>query len=489
MNMHLGKKVVWSIKWMAAARLLAQLGTWVITIIVIRILSPEDYGLMAIAMSVIVLLNLLAEMGMGAALVQRLELDDRLIREAYTLALIVNSFLYFILYISAKPLSEFFSQPQLVEVVRVIGLQFFLMAISVVPQAMLEKNMQFKQRAIIEFVSTISGSLVTLYLALDGFGVWSLVYGNLFRMGMRTAGMNFVFPYLKLPVLNLKRVNHLARFGGWVTAERLLWYLYTESDIFIIGKVLGNEILGIYSVARQLASLPSQKLNSIITQVTLPAFSIMQDDLNRFRKAFLKATRIIAIFSIPIFFGISAISNEAIHVILGEKWGAAILPMQIMALVMPLKMLGANIPTAVKAIGKPEVNVINLAISCIVVPSSILIGAKWGLFGAVFAWSIAYPIAFSITLVRSMKVLGIGIQDFMQTIMPSILAGTAMYLIIMFMHERILDGMDARIRLLILVITGILSYPLASLVLNRKGMAELMAVAAPGLAERFSIKV
>jgi len=247
MGDRLGQQVISALKWMAAARFLSQLASWVI------LLSPEDYGLMAMAMAVITFLNLLAEMGMGAALIQKRDLDEGLVREAYTLAIAVNGLLYLALYQAAVPLASFFDETRLVDVVRVIGLQFFLLAFSIVPQSMLEKRMEFNRRAIVELVSTIAGSLFTLYLALEGMGVWSLVYGNLLRMLIRMLGLNFLYPYLRLPTWRLGRVMGIAKFGGWVTLERLLWYLYTESDIFIIGRMLGNEILGLYSVARQLA--------------------------------------------------------------------------------------------------------------------------------------------------------------------------------------------------------------------------------------------
>lgn len=467
--------MVSALKWMAAARLLSQLASWVITIVVIRLLAPEDYGLMAMAMAVITFLNLLAEMGMGAALIQKRDLDQGLVREAYTLALVVNGLLYLALYHAALPLASFFKEPRLVDVVRVIGLQFFLLSLSIVPQSMLEKHMEFNRRAVVELVSTISGSLFTLYLAIEGEGVWSLVYGNLLRMFIRMLGLNLLYPYLKMPTLRLGRVLGIAKFGGWVTLERLLWYLYTESDIFIIGRILGNEVLGLYSVARQLASLPSQKLNAIMTQVSLPAFSVLQDDRERFRNAFLKATRLISVFAIPVFFGISAVAPEAVAVLLGEKWKDVILPIQLLALVMPLKMLGANVPTAVKAVGRPEVNVVNLALACIIVPSAVFVGTRWGLTGVVAGWCIAYPLAFVIMLMRSIPLIGIGIGEFAGAVAPSLVSGTVMYMVVVVERGLLGHEMEAMTRFLLLVLSGMLTYPLASLAVNRQASMELLS--------------
>lgn len=479
MDDRLGQRVVSALKWMAAARLLSQLASWVITIVVIRLLAPDDYGLMAMAMAVITFLNLLAEMGMGAALIQKRDLDQGLVREAYTLALAVNGLLYVALYHAALPLASFFGESRLVDVVRVIGLQFFLLALSIVPQSMLEKRMEFNRRAIVELVSTIIGSLFTLYLALEGKGVWSLVYGNLLRMFVRMLGLNLLYPYLRIPTLRLGRVLGIAKFGGWVTLERLLWYLYTESDIFIIGRMLGNEILGLYSVARQLAALPSQKLNAIMTQVSLPAFSALQDERERFRSAFLKATRLISVFAIPVFFGISAVAPEAVSVLLGDKWQEVVLPIQLLALVMPLKMLGANVPTAVKAVGRPDVNVVNLALACIIVPSAVFFGTRWGLTGVVVAWCVAYPLAFAVMLMRSIPLIGIGIGEFAAAVTPSLMSGIVMYIAIV--AERMLFGQQVEVtaRFLLLVLSGMLAYPLVSLMVNRQASIELLSFIYP----------
>ncbi len=301
--MNLKNKVVTALRWTAGARILAQLVTWAITIVVIRLLSPSDYGLMAMSMAVIALLNLLNEMGMGAAVIQKRALSDSQLRSVFSLILVVNVTLYGVLWLSAKPLAIFFSEDRLIPVIRVLGLQFILMGISIIPQSLLEKALDFKARSVVEFVAALIGSGVTLVLALQEFDVWSLVYGNLARVAVRAIGFNILRPYLKAPTLSLRGIGSIASFGGWVTIERILWYVYTEADIFIIGRALGNDLLGIYSVARHLASLPAQKLNAAITQVSLPAFSAVQGEKEQFARYFIKATRMMSIVAVPVFFG------------------------------------------------------------------------------------------------------------------------------------------------------------------------------------------
>lgn len=473
--MKLKAQVISALRWTVGARFSAQLFTWAITIIVIRLLSPGDYGLMAMAMAVIALLNLLNEMGMGAAVIQRRDLPDELLKKIFSLIFYVNLALYGLLYVLADPVADFFREERLGAVIRILGVQFIFMGFSLIPQSLLEREMDFKRRSVLEFMTTILGSIITLILALLDFGVWSLVYGNLARVTTRSIGLNVLRPYLRIPIPSFKGLSGVASFGGWVTLERILWYVYTEADVFIIGRLLGNELLGVYSVARHLASLPSQKLNASITQVSLPAFASIQTDHKRFKTYFLKASRILSIISMPVFFGIAAVAPEMVPALLGERWTDAVIPIQIMAVVMPLRMIGANVPTAVKAMGRPEVTVGNLAISCMIMPAAFYIGSNWGLIGVSLAWAVGYPLTFVVSVARAGRVTGVSVLEFIGTFWKPLLVSILMFAGVGMTRSILPSDVADWLVLALLTSSGIFFYFVFSLVLNRRECGETLA--------------
>ncbi len=475
--MNFRAQVLTGLRWTTGAKLVGQLFNWTITIIVIRLLVPEDYGLMAMAMAVIALLNLVNEMGMGAAIIQRRTLETEMLRRVLGLVILVNLALFAALYLAAPMLAAFFAEPRLIEVVQILSVQFVLIGISVIPQSLLEKRMAFKERSLVELIATTGGSLATLWFALVDMGVWALVYGNLVRAGIRALGLNLASPFLHLPNFNLAGIGKLASFGGLVTVERVLWYLYTEADVFIIGRLLGSELLGVYAVARHLASLPSQKLNSVITQVSLPAFAAIQDERERFAAYLVKATRVLSMVAFPLFFGIAAVAPELVRVFLGGQWEAAIVPMQIIALAMPLRMVGANIPTAVKAAGRPDINVMNLSIACVIVPGGFLIGANWGLLGVSMAWLIAYPVAFGIGVARARRATGVSLRSFAAANVRAAAISVLMYAAVVAGRALIPDDATPLIVLTALTTIGVSAYTALSAIFNREDAKEVFALA------------
>ena len=141
----------------------------------------------------------------------------------------------------------------------------------------------------------------------------------------------------------------------------MLYYLYTIADTVIVGKFLGNALLGTYAIAMNLASIPAEKVLPIITQVSFTSYSRIQDDLDRIRRNLLRTASLIAYAGFPVFFGMAAVAPEAIRLLLGPKWTAIILPFQLICLVLPLKAISPVLPPAVFAIGRPRINMENMA--------------------------------------------------------------------------------------------------------------------------------
>lgn len=421
---EIGNKAVRGFRWLALGRFGGQLITWSITIIVIRILSPDDYGLMAMATIVIGFLALFDELGMGAALVQRDKLTDEQISKVFGLTIVINLSAFLVLYLTAPFIADFFSEPRLTDITRVLSLQFPLQSFMVIPDAMIRRRMEFRGKSIVNFIAMVAGSIATLGLALAGNGVWSLVIGNLVTVAIRITGFNIVARYFCWPNFRFAGLGKIIVFGGQVTAERFLWFIYTQADIFLVGRILGKELLGYYSVALNLAMLPVNKLAGLVNEISFSGFSRIQGDQEQVSAQLEKATLAIGFFAFPVFFGISATAPEIVATVLGEKWTQATLPLQLLSLVIPLRMLDLVIPTALLGIGRAEVTVGNAAIGAVILPLSFFIGLQWGLTGVCYAWLVGYSLFFLISLARSLPVLGLSFgRYFAACIGPGLSAG------------------------------------------------------------------
>ncbi|MEO0972268.1 MAG: oligosaccharide flippase family protein, partial [Pseudomonadota bacterium] len=242
-----GRRVISGFRWLALGRLAGQAGTWVVTLIVIRLLAPEDYGLMALATMVIGFFTLFEEFGLGAAITQREQLDHGQVGKVFGVVLVVNAVTALLLIALAPALAAFFDEPRLVPIVQALSIRFPMLALIVIPEAMLVRRMQFKRKAGVAFVSMITGSLISLAFALSGAGVWALVWGSVGATLVRSIGMNAAARYFTWPRFALRGLGDVVSFGGQVTINRVLWYFYAQADVFIIGRLLGKEVLGVYA--------------------------------------------------------------------------------------------------------------------------------------------------------------------------------------------------------------------------------------------------
>lgn len=440
--MSLRSDVLHSLKWLAGARFAGQVIAWAITLVVIRILEPSDYGLMAIAEVMIGFAALFREMGLYSAMVQKRDLTARQVEQSFGILLLGNSLIYVVLFAFAPLFATFFGDPRLTNIIRVLGIQFPLAAVGVVQDAMLGRRMNFKLVSFVNLAVTLGNGFTTLAFALSGAGVWALVYGSLAGSVIRPIGLILAARHWCRPRFSREGMADLLRFGGFITASRLIWYVYSQADVLILSKLLGQEALGFYAVAMRLASLPMQKVSLLLNQVGLAAYSSIQHDMNRIRSNFCKGVRILSFFSFPVFWGMSSVSPDLVAVVLGARWQAAIIPLQLLSLLMPVRMISHAGTGALAAIGKPQIGTGNLLVALIMMPPAFFIGAYYGgLTGISLAWVIAYPVVRVIQLRHSLPPLGLTMAEYFGAMAGPAIGGAVMYLVVIVAREIIAQPM------------------------------------------------
>lgn len=474
--MTLRAEILSGIKWTAGAKLCAQAFTWVITLVVMRLLSPEDYGLLAMATVFVTFLLVMAEAGMGPALIQKEDLERPQLQQAFAVIIIVDLAMCAIVNLIAPAIASFFREPRLVEIVRALSLYFVVMIATTVPESMLARQLNFKALSLIDLVTAITSSLVTLTLAWLKQGVWALVLGNLSASVLRATLINVVAPVQVRPRVSLTGMRHMLKFGGNVTSARMLSFFLNQSDAVIVGRLLGSQLLGLYSVAMHLASLPVQRVSAILNQVTFPVVSRFQRQPRDVASFVVQSARALSVVAFPVLWGISSTAPELVQAFLGPHWADAALPLQLLALMMPLKMIVNFLPSASDALGRPDLGFRNVLIASVVMPPMFLVGSHWGIVGVASAWVIAYPVVMFFNTRRILRIVGLEIRDLIRAIGPSATCAAAMYVVVRAVTVPLepLTGNTARLVLLVLV--GVVVYSTLTLLLNRQGYRDVVSV-------------
>ena len=473
--MSLRSQALSGFRWTASVRILSQVITWAITLVVIRLLSPTDYGLLAMATVFIGFLSMFSEFGLGPALVQKVDLDERTLRQTFGIVLVINLVLAALLALSAPLIGAFFEEPRVIPVIRVLALQFIIGAFGVIPNVLLQRRMEFRKRSLMDLSGAIIASVTTLTLAFTGAGVWALVMGSIVANIWTTFGINFLAPFRHWPELSMKGMRSLLTFGGHITVAGAIGTFVSQIDVIICAKLLGNEVLGIYSVGVQLASLPSQKIAGLINQVAFPTFSRMQQDVRGVGENVLLGTRLLSFFAFPVLWGMSSIAPEMVDVILGAKWTLAVVPLQVLALIIPLRIIAGFVGIATQGMGRSDIILRNTIWAALVAPSLLFAGAyAGGLMGLSLAWLVLSPSLFFYAMKRFAPAIGLRAGQVYTAMMPSAGAALAMYGAVVSARYILADWQGGILHMGVLIAVGALTYCAVSFALNCKGTVEVI---------------
>lgn len=449
--MSVERQTLSGLKWVAVAKLSSQVVSWAATLLVMRLLLPQDYGLMAIVTVVISVLSNVAELGIGASIIQSRDVSDEELRKISGLVTLVSAAVFAALFLGAPLISALYEMPKLTLLIQVAATQFLISGVATLPQALAQRRFEFKRLAGVEVAWTVATAASTLGLAWYGAGVWALVLGSLIGAAVRM--LLLARHGIVRPSFRLAGVRKFLAVGGAVMFGRLSWQIVYQSDVLIGARRLGVNEVGAYSVALQLATLPMQRIMGVLNQVALPAAARLQDDQDRLRRRLVEANRMLATFSVPVLWGISAVALELIGVVLGEKWTAAVFPLQVISLVVPLRMISATFATAALGIGRAALDFRNNVVAAIVLPLSFLAGTYWGVNGLAASWLVAIPLVLALNFPRVARALSISVRDVARAVWRAFAAGVAMFAAV-YAARMALAGMTDLARLPVLIAAG-----------------------------------
>lgn len=421
------KSIVSGVKWTTLSTSLVT-GIQAFQLIVLaRLLKPEDFGLMAMAMVVIGFCQAYADMGISAAIVYKQDVSESQLSSLYWLNVIAGIVIYSVILAVTPFVTIFFHEPRVGEVLPVIAISIIISSLGLQFHWLLEKGLQFDLLAKQEITSTVIAGMVAIPCAFMGQGVWSLVWGQLTASGVKTVLLLKVGLSKWPPRLHL-RTNDLGeylKFGMYQMAERSINYFNTKVDQLLIGNLLGAHELGYYNFAFQLVSEPVSRINPILTRVAFPVFARMQGEVLRLQQGYIKVVNLLSSTNAPLLIGLAAVAPLLVPAIFGSQWTPAVMLVQILALYSFVRSTGNPIGSLLLARGRADLGFRwNLGLFFITAPSVYLgarIGGPTGIALTLLLLQIFYSIIGYVLLVAPM--VGNCVKPYARSILkPTILA-------------------------------------------------------------------
>ena len=353
-NVSLSQKVVRGTFWVFALQIVNRGLSLARTIVLARLLAPNDFGLMGIALLALSALETFSQTGFSKALIQKKENTESYLNTAWTVQIIRGFLLAAILVLAAPLVAAFFEEPRAAMIVRVLALAELVKGLGNIGIVYFQKELEFHKQFVYRFSSTVVTLAISIPAAFILKTVWALVLGSLAGNFVSLFMSYVIHPYRPRLNIDLGKSKELFIFGRWILGSSILVFLLNQGDDIFLGKVLGVTALGLYQMAYRLSNLPATEISHVISQVSFPAYSKLQDDIEKLRKAYVQVLQVTAFISIPLAGGIFFFAPDVTILFLGEKWMPMVPAMQVLTLWGLIRALGST-TVLWQAVGKPRI--------------------------------------------------------------------------------------------------------------------------------------
>lgn len=399
---------------------------FIVSIILARLLLPEDYGLIAIVTILTMLANVLVQNGFNTALIQKKDADEVDFSSVFYLSMLFAGLLYAILYFAAPFIADFYGSAQLIPVLRVLSLTLFFGAFNSIQNAYIARHMMFKKLFFSSLGAVIVSGVVGIIAAYSGWGVWALVAQQLTNQALILFILWFTVKWRPRLLFSIEKVKMLFAFGWKMLASTLIDTLYRDIRSLIIGKIYNPAMLGFYNRGEQFPRYIVNSINGSIQSVMFPAISSQQDDIARVKGITRRTIVTTSFIMFPVMIGLAAVAEPVIKIFLTDKWLQAVPFLQIFCVAYSLLPIHTSNQQAINALGRSDVflklEIIKKTIGLIILGISIPFGIyaiAWGAFlgEAIASFVNAYP---------NLKLLNYSYIEQLEDIIPSLLLSVVM---------------------------------------------------------------
>lgn len=428
-----------SLKWVAISKLAIQIFRWISTFIVIRLLVPEDYAVMAIADMVAGYLVAFSSLGLGAILVTKKALSETFKREMLFLAYLVNTVLFLLQFFCSDLIASAYDNEGIGYVLKASSICYLFNIFTLLPSSILTRDMQFKKLSLIELCAGILSTTSVITMAALGFGYWSLVAGYLTNEIVKSILIVRASKTFLKPSFPRRRAWKLMSYSFSVSISEVIFHSRDSIDVLLGGLFLSKQNLGMYNVGLQVSSMPLRKIAPPLRKVAFPALASIRNEKERLVGYLNKIQRISFFVTIPIFWGLASTVDLFLPTLLGDKWSSASSVIAILCLVMPFRFAEEMLHPILKSKQKGKEMMTCNFIGLAVFSSCIFAGLQYGLAGLAMAWIVSAPAIYFLSSIIVCKMMEIHLGKFLsQWQMPAFAGGIMLVTVATLKH--LLEG-------------------------------------------------
>ncbi|MBN2112627.1 MAG: lipopolysaccharide biosynthesis protein [Acidimicrobiia bacterium] len=419
------RAVLWNYLSFASGKLLV-LATMVV---LARLLTPQEFGIVAFATVAVNWLGVLKDLGLGGAVIQRRDDTEESAQTVYVLNLVMSGLLTAGTALAAPAVAAFFREPLVIPILRVLSFTFLIQALGAVHVVLLRRNLDFRRKMIPDVGQAVVKGIASVAFALAGFGVWALVWGQLIGALAATLLAWVVIPWKPRFRVHRRLVRPLMRFGMPLMLTDIQAAVWSNLDYVIVGRLLGDTALGIYTLAYRLPELLILSVWRVLGGAIFPFFASIQRFPDLLRKGFLATIRYSQIVVVPLCVGLFITAGPAVEVLFGDKWADAIPVLRLLAVFALVGSIGVNIGDVYKAIGRPDLLAKLAFVELALLTPALILGARHGLIGVAAAHAVVAAIDTTIRLTVARRFVHVTFRDIGRQLLPSLQAGAALGLV------------------------------------------------------------
>lgn len=422
---EISSKLAKGAMWIAAGRVIFVILGLINTVVLARILSPDDFGLVAIALTINMIIQSLTSMPLSSALVQHEAPERAHFDTAFTLNIIRAALIGVVIVGLSFPISSIYDDPRLLQLFFVIAIATFLNGFQNPFLITLTRKLLFWQDFLLQSIDKFMTVSFALTIALVWQSYWALMAGFFAGQLFSTVTSYIIVPFL--PRLTTSKWRELVGFSVWITFKNMVDNLNWRSGRLLLGYVLGNASLGLYNVGQNLAALPTNEALKPILSTLFPAFSRIRHDRQRLARNYLRTQSVITAIAIPVGFMFAFTGDEIVPFVLGEKWTAAVIIVQFSAVLAAIQVMADTLNPLALSLGKTK-TLFHLGLIEIIIRLPIIVVGVvyWGLLGFLVARSIVEVITLAIRFMFVRKLIGIPVKEQVFNNWPTFVACAAM---------------------------------------------------------------
>lgn len=459
--------------------------SFVVGILLARLLTPYDYGLVGMMSIFIAVSQTLIDSGMSNALIRKTNRTEVDCSTVFYFNTLIGVVLYSILFVSAPLIADFFNESELTAMTRVISIPLVINSLAVVQQARLTIAMNFKKQSLITIIASLCGGGVGVFLAYEGCGVWALVYSMVVISVIRCFLLWMAGHWVPMMTFSMTSFRELFSFGSKLLASGLLDTTYNNVRPILIGKFYSGSDLGFYSRANSYAALPANTLMTLMSRVTYPMLCKMQDDNQRLATNYRLLIRLAGFVFFPIMLGIAAVAEPLVIVLITEKWLSCVLLLKILCLVMILYPIHALNLNLLQVKGRSDLFLRLEVIKKVMGIVMLIVTVPMGVAAICWGGVITSVLALFINTYYTGILIQVGIVKQMRDLLPSLLLAGTMFLVVWGISMVVSGNMG---KLIVGITAGCVYYISVARMFRMEELSYLIDLLINNLFKRFSSK-